>query len=154
VKTPTCELNFYCKAESNEKTQPYYWLVIDHITRTRQKIDQQKRKSRILKERTTRNKQKNKILQRACILLTESQLYHRQNMTSNCIHKLQRQNHKFWTDQLTICSLAPNVPIEWKDEKEIRWANLTNQWATHLNLHLIDLPTLPPFIENSDNYNT
>jgi hypothetical protein len=42
---------------------------------------------------------KNKILQRACILLTVCQLYN-------------RQNHKFWTDQLTIGCLAPNVPIE------------------------------------------
>jgi hypothetical protein len=56
-KTPICEQSS-CKSRSKGKTQSYYWLATDHNTRTRQKTDQQKRKSRTLKERTARKKQR------------------------------------------------------------------------------------------------
>ncbi len=57
-KTPTCELSFCCKSGSNRKTQPYCWLATDHNTAIRLKTDQQKWKSRTLKERTAGKKQR------------------------------------------------------------------------------------------------
>jgi len=48
-----------CEFGSNRKTQPYYWLA----------RDQQKRKSRILKERTAWNKQRTSGLTRKSTLL-------------------------------------------------------------------------------------
>jgi hypothetical protein len=56
------------------------------------------------KGKDSKEQTKNKILQRACILLTVCQLYDRQNMTSNCITNCKGKITSFGLTNLRLAA--------------------------------------------------